>query len=83
PKANLAGQIGGFVLIDTDNDGTADTYLPGQSAFHPRGSHTEEKFEILEDPNVVLCSQTPRGAICHPAGYTDQNGNPKCHCAYP
>lgn len=69
PPENLVGQVGGFVLVDTDGDRNADTFLPGQSAFHPRGGDT---------PHQIEKCMGPIGAICHVDPTTG-----KCHCAYP
>ena len=71
PAGNQGGQVGGFVLADTDGDAVADTYLPGQSAFHPIGS------TVTEDIPTSGCWPVPIGAICHEAS----GGH--CHCAYP
>lgn len=76
-ESELDGQIGGFVLVDTDGDRVADTYLPGQSNFHPKrdGSQTDSlQYCLLEIPEEGEIP--PPGTYCHVA-----NGD--CHCVYP
>lgn len=66
------GQVGGFVLVDTNGDQRPDTYLPGQSAFHPRGTEVpawEEATQSRPD-----CYTQPPG-LCH-------DGPGHCHCNY-
>ena len=73
PESELAGQIGGFVLVDTDGDRIADTYLPGQSNFHPKPSESSESLSECWPEGEPL----PPGVYCH------QVGGSACHCVYP
>lgn len=65
---DLEGQVGGFVLIDTDGDERADTFLPGQSNFHPLGGNA---------PHQIATCEGPGGTTCHTIGGSE------CHCATP
>lgn len=69
PEGSAKGQVGGFVLVDTDGDRVADTYLPGQSNFHPRGGGKEEATASWNQ-----CQNTPEMS-CHQASYG-------CHCVH-
>ena len=68
PQPNLGGQIGGFVLVDTDGDDVTDTFLPGQSAFYPAPS---------DAPSRIGTCIGPRGSYCHTFDSIT------CHCTWP
>lgn len=63
-------KLRGFVLVDTDGDSRADTFLPGTSNFFPAGRGVggrEVNVKILQD--IIAC-----GPGCHTASSST------CHC---
>ena len=76
PENRLVGQVGGFVLTDTDGDNVVDTYLPGQSAFYPVGGARTGTAGAAQNEG---CFPNEKGETCHESG---TGGH--CHCTmYP
>ncbi len=72
PKHVPLLDIGGFVLVDTDGNDKADTFLPGTSNFFPYG-RTEGADKQLQEVTVPV----PCSPGCHTAGGSS------CHCPIP
>ncbi|HEY7214788.1 MAG TPA: hypothetical protein VIC28_09170, partial [Thermoanaerobaculia bacterium] len=54
--------LGGFVKVDTDGDGTPDTFLPGTSSF-AAGRAVQQKRPLYTDP-VTGCHIEDEGQHC-------------------
>ena len=65
PEKHLGGQIGGFVLVDTDDDGEADTFLPGQSDFYATGSVGTKLGSVCIPPSGEICHESSEPGHCH------------------
>jgi hypothetical protein len=65
-------EVEGFVLVDTDGDDKADTFLPGTSNFFPYG--------LMERPEAGDKATVPV-PVCQDGCHTDFGGG--CHCPYP
>lgn len=69
PAETFTGQVGGYVVIDTDGDSLPDTTVPGQGGLFANQA-------VEPNPSRIQVCLGPVGAICH-----DIDGT--CHCAYP
>ena len=63
----------GFVLVDTDGDRVADTYLPGTSNFFAGQS---SRSVLSHRPGVAIDALGGGQYICH------EDGTGKQHCTY-